>query len=132
MPWVWRVRAELPSEIAAQIEVSERVRLRLTPLANLEAYGFVLQGQKHIFRYTQDEVRRARGLYDTALVSDPRYARAIAAKSRTYNLDWRYAWTEKPDVALDDALSLARNAIDLDESDARGFGELDYGDSAFN
>ena len=114
------------SATAAQIEASERERLSLIHPSNLEAYGFVLQGQKHIYRYTQSEVRCARGLFETALVSDPRYARAIAAKSRTYNLDWRYAWAEKPDVALDDALSLARKAIDLDESDARGFGELGF------
>lgn len=114
------------SATAAQIEASERERIRLLPPANLAAYGFVLQGQQHIFRYTRGEVREARKFYDFALESDARYARAHAAKSRTFNLDWRYDWAEMPETALDDALNLAQTAIELDKSDARGFGELGF------
>jgi len=114
------------SATAAQVEVSERERMRLLPPANLRAYGYVLQGQQHLFRYTKGDVREARGLYNFALESDSRYARAHAAKSRTYNLDWRYGWADKADSALDDALDLAQGAINLDASDARGFGELGF------
>ncbi|WP_298920063.1 tetratricopeptide repeat protein [uncultured Roseobacter sp.] len=114
------------SATAARIEATERERMRLLPPANLMAYGFVLKGHRHVLKYTQPEVRHARDLYENAIGSDARYARAYAAKSRTYNLDWRYDWAEKPDIALDDALSFAREAIDLDESDARGFGELGF------
>lgn len=114
------------SATAAKIEASERERLRQLPPSSLAAYGFVLQGQRHIFRYTQNEVREARGLYNAALDNDPKYARALSAKSRTFNLDWRYDWADHPDVALDDALGLARTAIDLDGIDARGYGELGF------
>ncbi len=114
------------STTAAQIEASERERLRQIPPTSLEAYGFVLKGQNHIFRYTQAEIRQARGLCNAALSIDPRYARALSAKSRTLNLDWRYGWTEKRDAALDDALNLAQVAIEIDASDARGYGELGF------
>ena len=53
-------------------------------------------------------------------------ARAIAAISRTLNVDWRYSWAEAPDKALDRALELAHKAVLLDEGDARGFGELGF------
>jgi tetratricopeptide (TPR) repeat protein len=86
----------------------------------------VLQGQQHIFRYRREENRLARQLYDSALALDPLYARAVAAKSRTINLDWRYGWSEAAEGALDEALALALRATELDESDARGFGELGY------
>ena len=46
--------------------------------------------------------------------------------SRTYNYDWRYSWTESSDVALDKALDLARDAVSIDESDARGYAELGF------
>lgn len=111
---------------AARIEATERDRMRLLPPANLMAYGFVLKGHRHVLKYTQPEVRCARDLYESAIGSDARYARAYAAKSRTFNLDWRYDWAEKPDDALDDALVFAREAIELDEADARGFGELGF------
>ena len=111
---------------AAQIEASERDRVRQLAPADLRAYGFVLQGQQHIFRYTREENREARLLYEAALKVDPGYARALAAKSRTLNIDWRYNWTDQRDKALDAALELALGAIEADPADARGFGELGF------
>ncbi len=111
---------------AVQIESSERERTRALAPSDLRAYGYVLQGQQHIFQYRREENRAARELYDAALETDPVYARAIAAKSRTLNLDWRYNWTEQPDLILDEALGLALQATELDETDARGFGELGF------
>ncbi|MEM9630116.1 MAG: tetratricopeptide repeat protein [Pseudomonadota bacterium] len=114
------------SATAVKIEAAELDRLRQTPPANMTAYGLVLQGQRHIFSYTRQGVRQARHFYDSALRDDPSYARAIAAKSRTLNLEWRYNWAPEPDVAIQNALALALDAIDLDSLDARGFGELGF------
>ena len=114
------------SAVAVKIAATERERLRLTPPADLRAYGLVLQGQQYIFHYNQEDNRRARLLYDEALRADPLYARAIAAKSRTLNIDWRYNWTEQHEAALDRALELAQKAVELDSTDARGFGELGF------
>jgi len=111
---------------ALQIEATESERTRQMQPSDLEAYGLVLQGQQHIFRYTRDDDHAARKLYEAALEIDPHYARAMAAVSRTFNLDWRYAWTDTPDKALDQALEYARRAALLDETDARGFGELGF------
>lgn len=114
------------SATASKIRASEAERFRLLPPGSLEAYGFVLRGQSHVTRYTQADVRQARGLYNAALSNDPKYARALSAKSRTLNLDWRYNWTPEPETALNDAFSLAQSAVELDASDARGFGELGF------
>ena len=114
------------SATAVQIEAFERDRVRQFAPSDLRAYGFVLQGQQHIFRYTRQDNHEARLLYEAALGVDPRYPRALAAKSRTLNIDWRYNWTELRDKALDSALELARNAINIDATDARGFGELGF------
>jgi adenylate cyclase len=114
------------SATAAKIESSELERLRQTPPANMAAYGYVLQGQRFIFSYTRNGVSQARELYDSALHNDPKYARAMAAKSRTLNLDWRYNWTPEPDIAIQNALNLAMDAIEMDSLDARGFGELGF------
>lgn len=111
---------------AVKIAASERERLRQVGPADLRAYGLVLQGQQHIFHYTRQENRRARLLYDEALKVDPYYARALAAKSRTLNIDWRYNWTELGEKDLDRALELALAAVELDPSDARGYGELGF------
>lgn len=114
------------SAVAVKIAAVERERLGQLAPADLRAYGFVLQGQRHIFHYTREDNRQARHLYDEALRVDPRYARAIAAKSRTLNVDWLYNWADLREQALDKALELSLSAIELDPTDARGFGVLGF------
>jgi adenylate cyclase len=114
------------SATAQNIRSTEIERLRQLAPNDLEAYGYVLQGQQRIFRYTQADTQGARKLYDRALQLDPKYGRALAAKSRTLNIEWRYNWTDNQDQALDTALNLAHEAIEVDAADARGFGELGF------
>jgi len=114
------------SATAAQIEVTEQERTRLLPPANLLAYGSVLKGERYLARYTQQDVQNARALFESALRSDSSYSRAYAASSRTSNLVWRYDWSEDTSTSLDEALEFARRAIEMDASDARGFGELGF------
>ena len=90
------------------------------------AYGSVLRGERYLAQYTQQDVKKAGEMFLSALRSDETYSRAYAANSRTFNLEWRYDWAENSDTALDEALMLARRAIELDPSDARGFGELGF------
>ena len=112
--------------MAVMIESHEKQRTEQATPSDLQAYGSVLQGQHHIFKYTRQDNQMAQNLYESALSRDGGYARAAAALSRTLNIDWRYSWTEDPNGALDRALSLAQRAIDLDPTDARGFGELGF------
>jgi adenylate cyclase len=114
------------SAIAQHIHSTELDRLKQLAPNDFRAYGFVLQGQQRIFRYTQVDTHGARTLYDKALNLDPNYARALAAKSRTLNIEWRYDWAEEPEEALNSALNLAYEAIEADSADARGYGELGF------
>ena len=112
--------------MAVMIESHEKQRMVQSVPSDLQAYGSVLQGQHHIFKYTRTDNEKAHSFYQTALQQDGGYARAAAALSRTLNIDWRYSWTEDPDTALDRALAYAQHAIELDPTDARGFGELGF------
>ncbi|WP_435661735.1 adenylate/guanylate cyclase domain-containing protein [Leisingera caerulea] len=111
---------------AVLIEAQERKRMAQTAPADLAAYGYVLRGQQYIFRYTRQDNREAQTLYERALARDQDYARASAAISRTMNIDWRYSWAKDAEHALDTALSYAQRAVELDPTDARGFGELGF------
>ncbi|MEX0302103.1 MAG: adenylate/guanylate cyclase domain-containing protein [Leisingera sp.] len=111
---------------AVLIEAQERRRSAQTAPSDLAAYGYVLRGQQYIFRYTRHDNREAQTLYERALARDQDYARASAAISRTMNIDWRYSWTDDSENALDTALSYAQRAVELDPTDARGFGELGF------
>ncbi len=111
---------------AVMIESHEKQRMVQAVPSDLAAYGSVLQGQHHIFKYTRNDNRKAHDFYQSALERDGGYARAAAALSRTLNIDWRYSWTKDPSKAFEQALSYAQRAIELDPTDARGFGELGY------
>jgi TolB-like protein/Flp pilus assembly protein TadD len=114
------------SAVHVNIAAIERERLRQLAPSDMRAYTWVLQGQQLIFRYTREDNRYARTLIDEALKFDPRYARAIAAKSRTLNIDCLFNWAEVRAEALDSALDLALTAVELDPTDARGHGEVGF------
>ncbi len=120
------VTATIVAALAVLIEAQERERMRQVPPSSLAAYGYVLQGQNHMVRYTREDNHEAQTLYEKALTTDGKYARASAALSRTLNIDWRYSWSNEVDDLLDRALDFAHNAIELDPTDARGFGELGF------
>lgn len=121
------ITGAIVSAAAVLVETEERRRVSsLSMPSDLAAYGDVLRGQQLLFKYTRQDNRHARMLYEQALSRDGKYARASAALSRTLNIDWRYSWNDDGDKALDTALAYARHAADLDPTDARGFGELGF------
>lgn len=120
------IALQLGAILSAQIEHVERQRIVLTRPDSLQAYELMLTGLHHIYRHTRRDNQRARGAFRRALKADPRYARACAGLSKTYNLDWRYNWTKDRTRALDLALELARTATDLDDFDSRGHSELGF------
>jgi TolB-like protein/class 3 adenylate cyclase len=93
---------------------------------DMRAYGLVLRGQQLILRFCKEANAHARRLFKEAIEIAPNYGRAYRGLSRTHNLDWRYSWSPEPDKSLDDALHLARRAVQLDPLDARGFAELGF------
>ena len=127
---IFEVQDEIANTVvaatAAQIEASETGRISIIQPSDMAAYDFVLKGQQHVGRWRRTDNREASKLFQAAYDLDPRYARASSGISRTLNIDWRYTWAEFQETALRQALEFARNAVDIDPSDARGFGELGF------
>ena len=105
---------------SVKISTEENLRLKRMLPNNLEAYDNVLKGQQRVFRYTREDMRQARKLYETAVNLDPRYARALAAIAQTLNFEWLFSWADESEDTLDHALSIAKEAVSIDEGDARG------------
>jgi tetratricopeptide (TPR) repeat protein len=114
------------SNLAAEIRAAEHRRAVDSAPAELSAYGLILRGQYLTHEYQRAANWQARLLFERARRLDPGYGRCYAALSRTFNLDWRYAWSDKPSASLDHALELAELAIRYDPFDARGHAELGY------
>ena len=119
------ITSTIAGRLAIQIATAERRReARLRPA--LSAYGLVLRGEELSLELRRDSVMHARRLFEQATALDPDFGRSYAALSRTFNYEWRYAWSPEPDRALDQALDLALAAVRQDALDARGYAELGY------
>lgn len=116
----------ISSAVAVQTQAADKTLRQIQVPALIETYALVLQGQQKIFKYNREQNILARKMYQAALESESDYSRAMAALSRTHNLDWRYSWTENPTLALEKAYELAKESVLLDPSDARGYGELGF------
>jgi TolB-like protein/class 3 adenylate cyclase len=119
------VASAIAGRLAVQVTLAERRRRnRATPM--LSAYGLVLRGEELSLILRPETVMHARRLFEQAAALSPDYGRPYAALSRTFNYEWRYAWSPDPQHALEEALHLALMASRQDPSDARGFAELGY------
>lgn len=116
----------ISSAVAVQTQSADKSMGRIQVPALIESYTLVLQGQQKIFKYNKEQNFQARQMYEAALENESDYSRAMAALSRTYNLDWRYSWTDYPEFALEKAHELAQESVVVDPSDARGYGELGF------
>ena len=112
------------SRLAVQIDAAERRRFAAQAYPSLDAYGLILRGQDLSFRFRPDSNSHARRLFEQARDLDPHYGRSYAAISRTFNVEWRYNWAKDPEAALTEALTLAKQAVEYDDLDARGFSEM--------
>lgn len=116
----------IAARLAIQITAAERRRALALAAPDLRAYGLILRGRELSLRFRREANLHARRLFEHATEIDPKFARSYAGLSRTFNLAWRYRWSEAPEASLDRAVELARAAIDCDSLDARGFAELGF------
>jgi adenylate cyclase len=127
---IFAFQDDMTSTVAArlvvQISAAERRRLETRHTPDLQAYGLVLRGQDLIIRFRKETNLHARRLFEQAAECDPDYSRSYTGMSRTFNLAWRYSWSDDPDACLDRALELAAAAIRHDDLDARAHAELAY------
>jgi len=127
---IFEVQDEISAIIcnATSVKISGEENLRLARLLpnDLEAYDNLLKGQQHVFRYTKDDMRQARALYEAAANIDPRYGRALAAIAQTLNFEWLFSWADESEETLDYALSIAHEAVSLDNGDARGYAGVGF------
>ena len=116
----------IAARCAGQVMAAERRRISSQPPSDLRAYGLVLRGQDLSVQFRKEAVLHARRLFEEAANVDPNYGRSYAGMSRTFNLAWRYRWTDLPEAALDRSVELAMDATRRDGLDARGHSELGF------
>jgi adenylate cyclase len=120
------VTGMIAARLAVQISAAEQRRLLAEHPPDLRAYGLILRGQDLSIRFRKEANLHARRLFEHAAEIHPDYGRCYAGMSRTFNIAWRYKWTQSRELCLNRAVELAREAINRDEFDARGYSELGF------
>jgi tetratricopeptide (TPR) repeat protein len=115
---IFAIQDEMVHRIVAALRVTlsdqERKRLDHRYTSNVEAYDLFLRGQEASVRQDPDDNARAQELFGKAIALDPNFARAYAALALTCVNDWRFQWSSDAERGADEALRLARHAVELD------------------
>ena len=111
----------IASERGGPIGKAELERIVRRPTQNLSAYEYFLRGVGHRNLETKEDTQLAREMFEKASQIDPRYARAIANLSLTYQDDIWGDWTASREQSLARSEELARRAIEIDPSEPLGY-----------
>lgn len=118
---MFEVQDEITATIAAQIEpeigTAERQRVERKPAQTLDAWDFFHLGQKHLYRSTPADNLEAQRLFRRAIQLDPQLAQAHACLSYALVLSMIYFEAETDEKLLDEAVVIARKAVELDDKD---------------
>jgi TolB-like protein len=130
LPDIFAVQADIAQSVAGALKVALLGEADRNPDApsneNFEAYTAFLQGRYYEQRYSAADLRKAIAFYEAAISSDPHYALAFAALSRSW---WALGDITGEDVAEANikARAAAERAIAEDPNSAEGhaaFGQI--------
>ncbi len=115
---------ELARAIAREIKVvltpAEEARLDLTHSVNPEAYQLVLRARSLWGKRTEDDLMKAKELFEQAIEKDPAYAQAYAGLADSYNMLASYYFVS-PSEAYPEAKQAAQKALELNENLAEAY-----------
>ena len=113
-------------KLAVEVHQSELSLAMKKSTGNLEAYDYYLQAYHHLYQRTLDSNIKARQLFQKAIKLDPDYAAAYVGLALTRERAVNFGYTEFPNIVLQEALDLAKKAVQLDDSNASAHAELGY------
>ena len=111
------VTRAIVATIAAQLgkTVSENAARKTTD--SIKSYEYLLQANRHYYRFNPDDNIVAAQLYQKAIERDPQFSRAYAGLANTYTTDYFLGWLRTKN-ALQNGLENAQKALELDSNDA--------------
>jgi TolB-like protein len=119
---IFAVQDEVTGTIAARIEPElgavERQRAQRKPTQDLNAWDCYHLGLSHMYRFDVGGNREAQRLFRDAIAFDPSFAAAYAFLAYCVVLEMVYFDAMPTRESLDEALSIARTAVALDDKDA--------------
>ena len=123
------IRSDVAGQVARALEirlgVSEATSLKRTPTTSPNAYALYLKGRAYWNRRTKPDFQRAIEYFESALESDPEYARAYAGIADTHTLWSIYSVADLSDRP-EQAVAMANRARELDPSLADPYATIGF------
>ena len=120
---IFAVQDELTQEIIAALKIKlsapEKVQIAGAGTTNVDAHDFFLRGRELVIGNKRDRAMfaQANEYLRRAIALDPNYAGPYAALAWAYIMDYQNRWSDRPEIALDEAQHLIDEAIDKDKND---------------
>jgi adenylate cyclase len=104
--------------LSIKVDEAERARAMRKDTDNLEAYDYALRGKELLLSGGRSETIKAKEMFRRAIELDSRYASAYVGLGWAYYVEAVAGGTEFPLKAMEKALSLGQQAMDIVEADA--------------
>lgn len=119
---IFAVQDDITSMIAARVEpevgLAEQQRAARKPRQTFEAWDYFHLGTRAFYRASEAGNREAQELFRRAIELDPELAQAYGFLSYAIVLSMIYFDVEPDAARLDEAIAIARKAVELDDRDA--------------
>jgi TolB-like protein/Tfp pilus assembly protein PilF len=120
---VFAVEDEVTQAIVAtlvtQVEDAAYHHSKIRASENLEAYEWLLQGNRFVDRGGKEDLFEARRMYQQALALDPDFSAAYTGLSKTYMYEHWGHLAEDYDKAINRSIEFGQKAVELDDKDSR-------------
>jgi len=120
------ITQKIVSALVVQLSVLEKAHLALKATRNVAAYDLFLQGQRSYRLGTKEGLETAQSLYRQAVQLDPRFGRAYGALAVTLTREMARGFIEHSTQGLDQALELAKQAVNLNSTLPQTYWALGY------
>jgi TolB-like protein len=122
---VFELQDEISGLVAARMEaelgLEEQRKALKRPRKNLGAWDLYQLGSAEFYKFAQESNRKSQELFRQSIAIDPEFAGAHSRLAYAIVLGMVY-FDAAPDAApLDEALALAKRAIELDDQDANSY-----------
>jgi adenylate cyclase len=109
----------ISATLIGQVQHAGHELAKRKPPSSLKAYDCVVLGLNYFYKWTPEDNKRARELFEQAIMIDPEYASAYAWLSEAHFREGLNAWSVSHEKSFSLFYDIAVKAVALDDNDSR-------------
>jgi len=125
---VFAIQSDIAGKVAEALKVQllkeQRALIERKAPENIDAYVLYLRGRQQLGQMKKDDVKRAIGYFEEAVLKDPSYASAYTGLADSYTQMGRHLWYTPAREVFEKARSYAKKALEIDDTLAEAHSSL--------